>query len=289
MSGPRTSKLSRRKSHQISHTRRPRKEPDVPVDDHLIRILVLDDEHETLERLENALWVWPHKVANANSVDEAVEMCRDLEPTALIVGAEFAGGPNGSTITTLRENLPQVPIVVLGSWSDKETPANIFDQGANAILPSEELHRPTLYDLLLRIQRAPESARALDIPRLPEMPLPYRESRIIGALMCEISGTIIDANDCLARWLGHSNADALIGKCVWRDVLDSQADWTAWTRIAGDMAALLYQSTTVKANNKELLPMKLEVFAAPSFPSQLQAVFVDQTELTVLNGGARDN
>ena len=123
---------------------------------------------------------------------------------------------------------------------------------------------------------------------MPEMPLPWRESKIIGALICDISGTITDANDCIARWLEYSNADALLGKCVWRDILNSQADWSAWKNIAGDLTALLYQSITIKAKTKQLLWMKVEVFAAPNSPSHLQAVFVDQTELVLLTGRTRD-
>lgn len=260
----------------------------MPEDDGLIRILVLDHEPETLERLENALWIWPHKVVNAKSVDEALKMCQHLTPTALIADINFAGNHSGNTITTLRKHLPQVPIIALGSKSDDVTAGNILDQGADAYLPREELHRPTLHDLLQRIQRAPESSKALDFPVGPQMSLPWRDSKIVGALICDITGTITDANDCIARWLQYSNADALLGKCVWRDILNSQTDWSAWKKIAGDMAALLYQSTAVKAKNGQLLWMKLEVFAAPSFPSHLQAMFVDQTEIALLTGRAWD-
>ena len=277
------------KSTQKFRTQRLRQEIDMPEDDGLIRILVLDHERETLERVENALWVWPHKVANAKSVDEAVKMCRHLKPTALIADINFAGSHSGNTITTLRKHLPQVPIVALGSRSDDVTPGNILDQGADAYLPREELHRPTLHDLLRRIQRAPESIKALDFPVSPQMSLPWLDSKIVGALICDISGTIIDANHCIARWLEYSNAEELIGKKVWCDVLGSQAAWSAWKTIAGDMTALLYQSTSVKAKNKQLLWMQVEVFAAPSSPSHLQAVFVDQTELALLTGRIRDS
>ncbi len=288
MSGLRISKVSRMKSTQRFCTQRLRQEIDMPEDDGLIRILVLDHQRDTLERLENALWVWPHKVANAKSVDEALKMCRHLMPTALIVAINFADGYNGSTITTLRKQLPQIPIIALGSSSDNVTPSNVLDQGADAFLLREELHGPTLHDLLRRIQRTSESANASHFPLMLEMPLPWRESKIIGALICDISGTITDANDCIARWLQYSNADALLGKCVWRDILNSQADWSAWRKIAGDMTTLLYQSTSVKAKNKQLLWMKVEVFAAPNSPSHLQAVFVDQTELALLTGRTRD-
>lgn len=285
----RPSKVSQMKSLQRFRTRPFHQEPDETVNNETIRILVLDHERETLERLENALWMWPHRVVNANSVNEAVKMCRHFEPTALIAGVNFAGSHYGSTITTLRKHLPRVAIVALGSSSDNETPGDILDQGADAFLPREELHRPTLHDLLRQIQRTPESAKALDVPFIPEMPLPWRESKIIGALICDISGTIIDANDCIARWLGYSNADALLGKFVSCDILDSQGDWSAWKKIAGDMTTLLYQSTSVKAKNKQLSRMKVEVFAIPDAPSHLQAVFVDQTKLAFLTNRNADD
>jgi PAS domain S-box-containing protein len=255
-------------------------------DTELIRILVLDNERETLKRLENALWIWPHKVANAKSVDEVVTMCQHLAPTALIVDINFAA--SHSTITTLRKRLPQVPIIALGSRSDDETAGSVLDLGADAFLLREDLHPHTLQDLLQGIQRAPESIKALDVPVHPQMSLPWRDSKIVGALICDITGAIIDVNHCIARWLGYSNAEELIGKYVWRDILDSQTDWSAWKEIAGDMETLLYHSTTVKAKNGSFLWMELEVFAAPSFASHLQAVFVDQTEIALLTGRARD-
>lgn len=52
--------------------------------------------------------------------------------------------------------------------------------------------------------------------------------------------------------------------------------------VADDMTALLQQSTSITAKNGQILWMIVEVFAAPSFPSHLLAVFVDQTELTFL-------
>ena len=288
MSGLRISKVSQMKSTQRFRSQRLRQEIDMPEDDSLIRILVLDHERETLERLENALWIWPHKVANAKSVDEALKMCRHLMPTALIVAVDFADDHNGSTITTLRKHLPQVPIIALGLSSDNITMDNALDWGADAFLPREELHRSTLHDLLQRIQQTSESANTSDFPLIPEMPMPFRESKIIGALICDISGTIIDANDCIARWLMYSNADALLGKCVWRDILNSQVDWSAWKTIASDMTAVLYQSISVTAKNNQLLWMKVEICALPNSPSHLQAVFVDQTELGLLTGRTRD-
>ena len=52
MSGLRTSKVSRMTSMQWFRTQRLRQAIDMPEDDGVIRILVLDHERETLERLK---------------------------------------------------------------------------------------------------------------------------------------------------------------------------------------------------------------------------------------------
>lgn len=253
-----------------------------------IRILVLDGDSETLDRLENALWVWPHKVAMTNNLDEAVAMCEHLTPTALVADVKFADSLNNHSISTLRKRLPWVPIIALGSGSRELASRRMLDQGADAYLPRDELHRPTLYDLLQRIQREPNAALPLDHPVLPRMALPWQKSRIVGVLVCDIAGTIVDVNHCLARWLEYSTTDEIIGKYVWCDILNSKSEWFAWTKMAGDMSTLLHQTTTIKAKNGQLLSVKLEVFAAPSSPSYLQALFVDQTEIALLTSRTPD-
>jgi len=100
MAGLRTSKVLQMKSMQRLCMRGFDQISDASDIDGLIRILVLDHEHETIERVQNALWVWPHKVAKAKSIDQAVEMCQHIKPTALFAAIDFSGGINESTITT---------------------------------------------------------------------------------------------------------------------------------------------------------------------------------------------
>jgi PAS domain-containing protein len=205
-----------------------------------------------------------------------------LPPTALVADVKFADSRSNHSISTLRKRLSCVPIIALGSGSHELASRRMLDQGADAYLPREELHRPTLYDLLQRIQREPNATSPLDHPVLPRMAVPWQKSRIVGVLVCDIAGTIVDVNHCLARWLEYSTKDEIIGKYVWGDILISKSEWSAWRKIAGDLSALLHQSTTVKARNGQLLWAKLEVFAAPSSASYLQAIFVDQTEIALL-------
>lgn len=278
MSGQRPIKTSRRGS--IERYREHRFDPaaDGSGSNELICVLVLDHTHETAEQIQDALWVWPHKVINATSIKEVVRICQHTQPTALIAAIDFSDNHDGNTITTLRQRLPQVPIIAIGPGSDSKAPANILGQGADAFLLREELHRPALHDLLTRVQRTPRIAPVSAIPPLPKMQLPWRQSRIIGALTCAVSGTIIDANHCISRWLGYRHPDSLLGRCMWPDLLGSRAEWSTWKKVAGDTSAFLHQSTELAAKSGQNLRVRVEVFAAPCFPSHLQAVFVHPTE-----------
>lgn len=284
MSTNRSSKIVEMRSLRKQQTSDTDQEAGIPASNELIRVLVLDHDRETRERIQNALWTWPHKIAEAQSVDEAISLCRHIEPAALMAAIDFPDGYFGRTISSLRERLPQVAIVALGSGAEGKTVGDILAQGADAFLLRDDIHCSTLHDLLTRIQQTQQITCTTEKLRMPQMSVPWRESKMIGALICDISGTIIDANACMASWLGYPDPDLLFGKCVWRDLLNSRADWSAWKKVAGDTKALLHQPISVLTDDGQNLWMKVEVFAAPSFPSYLQAVFFDQTELALLTG-----
>lgn len=65
---------------------------------------------------------------------------------------------------------------------------------------------------------------------------------------------------------------SLIGKSVRRDLMQNPDDWNAWTDIAGDVAASLQQTISIKSKNQRLLCLRAEVFAAPDSPTRLQAM-----------------
>lgn len=256
-------------------------EPGVLLDSELVRILVLDDACDTLEHLENSLWIWPHEIATAGSIDEAVTMCAHLRPNAVIADAGFSGKKNPTTISSLREQLPGTAIIAIASNSERKTRAKLLEQGADACLLREDLRRPVLHDLLQRIQLTSGFVEPLTRLPLPEIPMPWKYSNIMGTLICDIAGVITDVNKCLADWLGYPHPDALRGKSVWRDILESQGDWPAWKIVAGDTDALLHQANAIRGRSGQLLRMKVEVFAVPGFPSLLQAVFIGQTEVAL--------
>ncbi len=260
-------------------------DPDVSgVASALMRILVLDDNSEIIGQVENALWVWPHKVARTADVEGAVDLCRHLTPSAILVAVDRNETSSNNSIPALRRRLPTVPIIGVVSRKQFLAPGKFLDQGADALLVREDAHRPTLHDLVISVQRDPESTKPATRTHTPKLALPWRRSEMLGALICDVTGSIVDANLSLAIWLGYPSTDDLKGRNVLKDLLKNHEHWTSWKQVAGNTSSVFHQESTVASKNGQVLWMKVEVFAAPSYPSHLQAVFVDLTELTVLTG-----
>lgn len=249
-----------------------------------VRILVLDDDTEIISQLENALWVWPHKVSLVANVEEAVRLCQHLVPSAILISVDRNKINKTISITALRRRLQRVPIIAVVSQRQFVAPGKLLDQGADALLKREDAHRPTLHNLLMSVQRNPDDAASATRIHIPALALPWRQSEIIGSLICDITGSIVDANRTLATSLGYSSVDDLRGKNVLRDLLINRNDWIDWKLVAGDTSTVRHKDSGVVARNGQILSMQVEVFAAPNHPSHLQAVFVDQTELAVLTG-----
>ena len=250
----------------------------------LMRILVLDDDSEIIGQLENSLWVWPHKVALTANVEDAVRLYQHLTPSAILVAVDRNKASETNLIPALRRRLPTVPIIAVVSRKQFVVPGKFFDQGADALLMRDDAYRPTLHDLLMSVQRNPDAAKTSTRTYTPELALPWRQSKMLGALICDITGSIVDANRSLATWLGYPNTDELTGRNVLHDLLRNRENWISWKQVAGDTSAIIHQESAIAAKNGRVLWTKIEVFAAPSHPSHLQAVFVDLTKLAMLTG-----
>ncbi len=247
-------------------------------DNALVRIIVLGNDPETPRLIENALWTWQHRIAMASCAADAITMCRHIEPIALIVSLDFSADRSETVIAAIRSELPTTVIVACGSSVSASIRGRLLDVGANAVLTRAELQRPTLHSLLIRLRQESPDHVVQDARVDTKMGLPWRESKILGSVICDIGGTVIAANECLAGWLGYPQPSSLIGKCIRRELLSSPADWATWKTVAGDINAIVQCLATVKASNNQSLWMEVEVFAAPNSPTNIQAVFVDRSQ-----------
>jgi len=269
---------------QVLRRQRPVESGSSDVESGSMHILVLDDDPEIIGQLENALWVWPHKLTLTAKVEDAVQQCQQMTPAAILVAVDSSESSETRSIPALRRRLPTVPIVAVVSRKQFVAPGKFLDQGADALLMREDTHRPTLHDLLISVQRNPDAVRTATRTHVPELALPWHRSEMIGALICDITGSIVDVNRALATWLGYPNTDELRGRNVLNNLLTNRSDWAMWAQVAGDTSTTFRQRAGIAARHGQILRMQLEVFAAPNHPSYIQVVFVDRTESAILNG-----
>jgi CheY-like chemotaxis protein len=251
------------------------------VDDGLLRLLILDPGSKTLDQVQNALWMWPHKLATADSVMEGVAKCRRLDPVAVLMANDFPDQSNGDALVRLRALLPHVPIIAITSIPGAANTTETLKRGANAVILRGELERPTLHNLLMHLREKFRLADTEAPLRQPGIGMPWRDSRMLGCVLCDVNGTVIDANDCIAAMLGYSGRTDLLGACVWRDVLQSPVNWDAWKTVAGDLGALRSHVAAIRTAGGQALMVLAEVFAAPESPSHLQITFVPEVSVRV--------
>ena len=228
-----------------------------------MRIMVLDRHPKTLGYIVPAFGMCPHKVISAASVNDAIRWSRSFAPTVVIVAFDFPHTDGTAMISTLRAGLPSVPIIALGAASNFPKLGTVLDQEADAFLLREDLEQSNLLSLVTRIQLRPGTEK-------------------VGALVCDINGIIIVANECLADWLRYPGSQSLLGKCVWRDLMYCPDDWRAWASITAGLTVSLHQLITIKTQSGQRLLMQVEIFALPGAPTVLQAMLVGKSRFPVL-------
>ena len=245
------------------------------------RVLVVGDDAEIDDDIGNALWIWPHKLTHAQSVDDAVRLCGHLTPFALLVTVDNESSQKANPIPSLRRRLPSTPIIAVVPPRQARAPGVYLDQGADAVLRRDEAGRPTLFDLMVSVQRNEEKQSPETNQPYLRLPLPWRRSEMLGALLCDVSGEIVDVNSRMLSLLGYASRSDLVGKPVQQLLLADSNDWSDWAEVAGDTGRLICRKTNVKSADGQILWMKVEGFAAQHHPSYIQAVFLDQSELAI--------
>ncbi len=248
---------------------------DMPADTRF-RILVLDEDPHSVEHIDNSLWIWRHTVSAASSVNEAIRMCWHLQPTAIIAAVNFRPREQHNVIRTLRRQLPGATVVALVSPDDAARPGMFLDDGADAVLSRDDLQRPALHQLLVRLRQS-DSRTHTSSPR-ETIPRPWRDSAALGALICSIDGRILNANRCLEKWLNYGSDVPLRGRNVRFDILDSENAWAEWKSVAGDADGQIHQQISVKTRGRQHRWMAVDVIAAPHSPTDILASFVDRTD-----------
>ena len=99
----------------------------------IIRVLTVDD-HELLRRgIRFSLLPVAdlELVGEAQDAEEAVQLCADLQPDVVLMDMRLTGEQDGITITKLiRGQFPQIQVIILSSFYDKELVQGAMQAGA---------------------------------------------------------------------------------------------------------------------------------------------------------------
>jgi two-component system response regulator RegA len=96
----------------------------------LTRFLVVDDDAAFRARLTKALLSRGYKAAGAGSVDEALDVARDLKPDAAIVDLKMPGKSGLDLVAELSNRYPGVQTVVLTGYGSIATAVEAVRKGA---------------------------------------------------------------------------------------------------------------------------------------------------------------
>lgn len=101
-----------------------------------IRVLLADDHPIMAEGLKMAISAWEEfeVVGIAGDGQEAVELCRALEPALVILDMQMPRLSGPEVIAWIRRELPETRTVALTTFDDGDTVARAMEAGCNGFL-----------------------------------------------------------------------------------------------------------------------------------------------------------
>ena len=249
----------------------------------VVSILLLDHRKDTVGAVERALWMRPHHVHIVAVAREAIRICDHFMPNALIVAADNGETGNRQITANLRKAIPQVPIIALSSHSAPAALCGLIVQGADAALYREQAIIPALHNLLGRVRHNHSEVHWPGNFPAPRLRQPWLDSATVGALVCDVSGTVLDVNQRLATWLGYHDCANLIGKVVWQNLLYCAKGWGEWPQVVDRVARFVPGSWTVKGPMDRILTMQIDVFSSAANSKYLQVSLLDQSKISSLD------
>jgi CheY-like chemotaxis protein len=102
------------------------------VGDRPIRVVVVDNDPEVLSLLVTDLTLEGHEVvATASRGEEAIEVCRELRPDAVIIDFRMPPGINGvEAAARLRQELPDLRVVLYTNYVNPDVARGARRAGA---------------------------------------------------------------------------------------------------------------------------------------------------------------
>ena len=168
-----------------------------------IRILLADDHMMVRSGLATVLGVYDDMklVGEAGDGEEAIRLCESLRPDVVLMDLLMPNVDGVAATRTIKERWPEIQVIALTSFKDKEYVEGALKAGASGYL----LKNVSAEELVGAIRRAvagqpslsPEAARVLiqkvNQPQTPAEELTDREKEILSLMVKGLNNTQIAA------------------------------------------------------------------------------------------------
>ena len=159
-----------------------------------IKVMLVDDHMVVRSGLSTVLSVYDdlRLIGEAGDGEEAIRLCERLQPDVILMDLLMPKMDGVTTIKTIKTRWPQIQIIALTSFKEKEYVEGALKAGANGYLfkdvSAEELVNSVRRAVAGQPSLSPEAAQVL-IRNVNEPSLPYRDmtgrEKEILALMVE--------------------------------------------------------------------------------------------------------
>lgn len=128
------------------------------------KILILDDDLETLENLKEILVGENFEILTSNNPVESLEIAKQFKPSLILIDYLMPQMDGIDFINEIRKNDSQVRIIMMTAYSSIETAITAMKKGANDFIPKPFKKA----DLILKINKALQELKFLTCTSLSD-------------------------------------------------------------------------------------------------------------------------
>jgi two-component system, NarL family, response regulator LiaR len=166
-----------------------------------IRVMLVDDHAMVRRGLATFLQVFDdlQLVGEAESGEAAVQLCREFLPDVILMDMSLPGMDGAAAIHAIRQQLPQVQVIVLTSFKEGTLIKKALEAGAIGYLlkdvSADDLVRAIRAAHVGRATLSPEAAQSLvettNLPPVPGLDLTEREQEVLALMVEGLNNTQI--------------------------------------------------------------------------------------------------
>jgi NarL family two-component system response regulator LiaR len=187
-----------------------------------IRVMIVDDHAMVRTGLGTFLLVYEdlELVAEAGSGKEALQLCEEFQPDVILMDLVMPGMDGAATTQAVRERWPQVQVVALTSFKDREWVEKAMQAGAVGYL-LKNVGADELADAIRAAHAgqptlAPEATQALIQTATqgpaPDYDLTPREHEVLALLVEGLSNPEISERLCISRATSAAHVSHILSK-----------------------------------------------------------------------------